>query len=472
MNTFPIGVCIGLGLLSASLAPGQVQLLTDDFNDNSKNAVKWGADFNFDGATGVWTETSERLQFTLGTASDTTRVRPWILQNPTYAQDWEVIIKAVNTKVFASVTDGISLGIAVQNPANPSQVVTAEIYADNFGTPNEGFFSSFLDGGSDVGGFESGDMNVSQGLLRITFDKTTKVIRTYYKTTGNWVQMASYGISGSGGGANGNRNWGLSGGSQFAIGVFAFSGGNTVLAGQMYADDFQLALNTLDSSVNNAPVFTSLPVTNAFIGALYQYAASATDPESNAVTFTKITGPAWVNVSSNGLASGTPQEGDAGTFTVTIRAIDNALTPAFTDQSYSLAVRATFAGWQTTYFNLPAEAGIAQPGDDPDGDRTPNIVEFALKTNPRAKDAPPSPKLSFDGAGFLTMTHQVRDDAPGLSVLAEFANTVSFADAFATAGVVSDPLPGDGYQTLTFTDNITVQSATNRFSRFKFTVTE
>jgi len=57
---------------------------------------------------------------------------------------------------------------------------------------------------------------------------------------------------------------------------------------------------------NTAPVFTSSPVTSAEFGIPYVYQAAAVDPENDSLTFSRVSGPDWLSVSSSGLVSGTP----------------------------------------------------------------------------------------------------------------------------------------------------------------------
>jgi len=254
--------------------------------------------------------------------------------------------------------------------------------------------------------------------------------------------------------------------------VYGFSGDVSVSAGEVYADNFQLALNTQDSSANTAPTFTSSPVTTAANGVAYSYTATATDPESNTITFSKISGPSWLNVAANGTATGTPPDGSSGTFSVTIRATDNATSPAFTDQNYSITVRSTFSGWQALKFNLSTESALAAPDADPDGDGRSNLIEYALNTNPKLSDTAPGPTLTFDGGARFTMALRVRDDAPGLSAVAEICSSLPFGIIYSATGVLTDPVAGDGFKTLTFTDNVNKNTSSARFARFKFSTSE
>ena len=89
------------------------------------------------------------------------------------------------------------------------------------------------------------------------------------------------------------------------------------------------------SKPNRAPSFNSSPGTSGTEGVLYSYQASATDPESNPLTFSMVTGPAWLGVSAAGAVSGTPPAGVAGSHAVIIRVTDNG-SPALTaDQNFT-----------------------------------------------------------------------------------------------------------------------------------------
>jgi hypothetical protein len=80
---------------------------------------------------------------------------------------------------------------------------------------------------------------------------------------------------------------------------------------------------------NKAPVFHTRPVTRAagMEGKPYKVAGltnAAQDADSDDVlTFTKISGPAWLKVASNGTLSGTPPPDSAGKHQFVIRAFDS-----------------------------------------------------------------------------------------------------------------------------------------------------
>ena len=77
---------------------------------------------------------------------------------------------------------------------------------------------------------------------------------------------------------------------------------------------------------NLAPSFSTDPVVEANAAEGSAYSASiaddASDPEGDAMTFSKVSGPAWLSVAANGALSGTPGAGDVGlnSFTVQVDA--------------------------------------------------------------------------------------------------------------------------------------------------------
>lgn len=103
-------------------------------------------------------------------------------------------------------------------------------------------------------------------------------------------------------------------------------------------DDFQVHARALSGpevwslwgqSSNQAPTFLSATITFPNGQALDAYtgqtlAGSATDPEGNALTYSKFGGPAWLNVAANGALSGTPTASDTGLQTFYVRVTDSS----------------------------------------------------------------------------------------------------------------------------------------------------
>jgi hypothetical protein len=223
-------VLIALGWTSRGHAQAVVR--SDSFMAASKDSSIWDEDARLFGTGGVFSQDSGRLEFSVPSADgEVMLIRPWKQDFPSYGQDWDVVITVANLRIFTSATSGLGLGLVVRNRANPLDLVTAEIFADNFGSPKEGFFSECLAGGDSVGDFESGDLNAQHGMLRLSYDRTTKVFRSYYKVSSEWVEMASFGVAGTGG-SSGNADWKMTASSAFEVGVFGYSGGETIPSGK------------------------------------------------------------------------------------------------------------------------------------------------------------------------------------------------------------------------------------------------
>lgn len=81
------------------------------------------------------------------------------------------------------------------------------------------------------------------------------------------------------------------------------------------------------TSPNQAPTFTTDPITKSAATAGQAYSASiagdVTDPNAgDTLTFSKVTGPAWLTVAANGTLSGTPGKTNVGANTFTVRVTD------------------------------------------------------------------------------------------------------------------------------------------------------
>ena len=122
-------------------------------------------------------------------------------------------------------------------------------------------------------------------------------------------------------------------GSPYATVITADDGGN----GGSVDDAFTITVINL----NDAPVFTSMPVTTADEGGLYTYAIAVEDADLDAITITSNGLPAWLTLADNGdgtaTLSGTPAASDAGQVNVTVTASDGTTT---TDQLVAITVTA------------------------------------------------------------------------------------------------------------------------------------
>lgn len=227
---------------------------------------------------------------------------------------------------------------------------------------------------------------------------------------------------------------------------------------------------------NRPPAFTSTPATNAVMGLAYQYTATATDAEANSVSFAKVSGPLWLNVASGGQITGTPPEGSSGAAQVQISVRDLATATKGNSrqtniQTFALAINSSFAGWQRLNFNLPAESTLAGALADPDQDGLPNLVEYALRLNPRTNSILVTSPPQFDAEGHMQIPIAIRDDDPKLSAQMEAADTVTFAaPVTVTTTNVTASTPGPGFKTLLFTEPVAQTNAAARFGKIKLQI--
>jgi hypothetical protein len=91
----------------------------------------------------------------------------------------------------------------------------------------------------------------------------------------------------------------------------------------IYIDNVRIGTNVL---LNFPPVFTNNPISAADAARYAAYsgtiAGSATDADGDLLTYSKVSGPAWLSVSTNGALSGTPGGADAGTNTFMVKVAD------------------------------------------------------------------------------------------------------------------------------------------------------
>ena len=150
----------------------------------------------------------------------------------------------------------------------------------------------------------------SASLANDAFDPESDPM-TFSKVSGpTWLNVAADGT------LSGTPSAGDVGANVFTVQVNATGGSDTA------------TLNiTVDAGeVNQAPSFTSDPITKVSATEGVAYSSSltndASDPESDPLTFSKVSGPAWLNVAADGTLSGTPSAGDVGAnaFTVQVSA--------------------------------------------------------------------------------------------------------------------------------------------------------
>ena len=138
----------------------------------------------------------------------------------------------------------------------------------------------------------------------------------------------------------------------------------------------QFTWGPVGGGVNNPPVFTSNPIVkpNATVNQAYSssIAGNATDANNDPLTFSKVSGPAWLSVAANGALSGTPAAANSGLNTFSVRVADNRggastanlniTVQAANNTSCNLPRRVVVGYWQnfsngSTFFRVGQSSG-------------------------------------------------------------------------------------------------------------------
>ena len=154
----------------------------------------------------------------------------------------------------------------------------------------------------------------SGSLVGSATDEDVGDVLTYSKVSGPaWLAIATNGVL-SGTAANDDV-----GTNQWTVMVSDGNGGTDTAV-----------LQVIVSNVNDAPAFTADPVNKANANENVVYsdtiAGSATDVDSGeSLTYSKVSGPAWLTVAANGTLSGAPGAADVGANVFTVKVEDAAL---------------------------------------------------------------------------------------------------------------------------------------------------
>jgi len=129
------------------------------------------------------------------------------------------------------------------------------------------------------------------------------------------------------------------------------------------ADSAPIVVSITVTPVNDAPVFAANPIiaAGASEGVAYTgqtLAGKATDADAgDTITYSKVSGPAWLALESNGLLSGTPSLGSAGLNSFVVRATDS--TSATVDTTLQITVTGLPLPWVSADIGTGMLAGSA-----------------------------------------------------------------------------------------------------------------
>jgi hypothetical protein len=248
--------------------------------------------------------------------------------------------------------------------------------------------------------------------------------------------------------------------------------------------DYPLAACTSEVTIqvtglNTEPLFTSNPLAKSDATAGLAYAGtladSAVDGDSgDTLRFSKVSGPAWLEITETGELIGTPSDHDVGMNEFTVRATDNgALFADATLQILTMAANPDTNGngipdqWEIEQIGSIDPPGTNPANADADGDGLSNLMEFALGTNAAEANASPlTVTLATHGDDtFLQLTVPRNPGAANLVFSVEVCSDPAAETWSAVPTVVVAETPGE----LVVRDSLPVRLSNRRFMRLKVT---
>jgi hypothetical protein len=215
---------------------------SDNFNDNSKDPQRWGAD-ETDG-NGELDETGGVLEYTASPATDDDfALRPWVASQFPYGADWEAQIDVFNSTEPVNDDEVTSYGLSIVDSMDFGNEIFIEIYASSLNGPpaRNGFYGELQDDNVFVNFVDTSDLAVEDGAVRIAFEAGEKVFTLFYDINpGNgydWQQFGSFGVDGNGG-SDDNADWDMTSADRFEVSVYGFSASMVVGSDQMFGDNF------------------------------------------------------------------------------------------------------------------------------------------------------------------------------------------------------------------------------------------
>jgi PKD repeat protein len=202
-------------------------------------------------------------------------------------------------------------------------------------------------------------------------------------------------------------------------------------------------------NTNRAPTLNPIPNTTLADGAVVDQGISGSDPDGDALTFSKVAGPFFMTVATTGPTTGNihlapPVSSPSGSFGATVRADDGHFGSA--DQSFTITV-----------LNGPNRCPVARPGgpysgagstpivfhgedsSDPDGDPLTYAWDFDSSNGIQVDAVGSSVSHGYPSAGTYTVTLTVTDNGGGdpAQICSNSATTTADVSASCPANVFS-----------------------------------
>lgn len=243
----------------------------------------------------------------------------------------------------------------------------------------------------------------------------------------------------------------------------------------------EAVLNINVTNVNDAPVFASNPINKADVAIAQSYTgqtlagAASDDDAGDTLTYSKVSGPAWLSVASNGALSGTPSNSDVGANSFTVRVTDLANTTA--DATLNINVITTNGVWTNLAGgSWPAggnwSSSLIANGTDKTADfSTLNLTADATVTLDGARtlggmtfsDTTPSNNWTLNTGSSGVLTLDVTSGSPTITVnnqTATLGAALAGSDGLTKAGAGTLVLSG----TNTYTGGTIVSAGTLQYS--------
>ncbi len=191
-----------------------------------------------------------------------------------------------------------------------------------------------------------------------------------------------------------------------------------------------LEITYASAPANNPPVFTIDPISklDAAAGEAYSdtISGSATDADSDPLSYSIISTPGWLNLATNGVLTGTPAESDAGTTNSWTVEVDDG--DGGTDTA---TLKICVVGYYDTWASVEGlNAGNKDWLLNPDGDDLNNLLEYALGGSPtnglEIPSITPTGEMVNVGSNVVDYVYRRRTDAAarGLDYTLEVATNL------------------------------------------------
>jgi len=277
---------------------------------------------------------------------------------------------------------------------------------------------------------------------------------TFSKISGpSWLSVAANGTLG------GTPLQGDVGANVFTVQVDATGGSDTA------------TLNITVDNVNDAPVFTVDPINeaNATEGAAYSGSvANATDEDGDTpLTYSKVSGAAWLSVAGDGALSGTPGAEDVGTNVFSVRVIDGH--GGADEATLNIQVIALLLGYDAWIAGYGISGEPALAGNDYDGDGADNLWEYGSAGDPTNAGLQGFLPVMDKGSNWFEYIYLERtnDNHGLLYTIEQTSDLIDQPWSNSVDAVTTGSGPADNSDFMTVTNRIPTDGKTQEFLRLR-----